>query len=115
MNHSYNFDYIGLLEAVTDLNIDVINSSTVVVSWNPPYTIDGVPILFYRVGNNDSHNETVLNPMAYYSFEPVQTESNFAITVIPVNKVGDGMATSQTLLITTSSVELETGKKHYKH
>ena len=86
---------IGLLDAVTDLSTDLINSSILYISWNPPYSLDGVAILNYNIKINNSLNVTIENTTDYYySIDPTQTETNVAVTVIPVNKAGKGIATS---------------------
>ena len=87
--------FTGPLDAVTDLSTDMINSSILYISWNPPYTLDGVKILYYHMKINNSLNVTIENATDYYySIEPTQTETNVAVTVIPVNKAGEGIATS---------------------
>ena len=82
---------------MTELHLNKVNASTLLISWNPPYTLDGVPILYYCVKVNNSLNITTDNTTSvnYYSLiEPAQTEINVAVTILPVNKVGEGMATS---------------------
>ena len=69
------------------------------ISWHPPYTLKGVPILFYHVQidpffNATVENTTVENTTLYIPFVLSQTEIIIAITVVPVNRVGDGKATS---------------------
>ena len=44
--HYYN---IGLLEAPTDVVVEADSRESVRVSWSPPFTLDGVPILHYSV------------------------------------------------------------------
>ena len=39
----------GLLESVSHLTVILINSSTVLISWSPPFTLEGIPILGYNV------------------------------------------------------------------
>lgn len=86
--------HIGALDAVTDLSTDLINSTILYISWNPPYSLDGVTIL-YHIKINNSLNVTIENTTDYYySIDPTQTETNVAVTVIPVNKAGKGIATS---------------------
>ena len=89
---------VGQLDAVTDLSTELINSSILYISWNPPYTLDGVKIIYYHIGINNSLNSlnvTIENSTDYYySIEPTKTETNVAVTVIPVNKAGKGIATS---------------------
>ena len=80
---------------MTDLSTDLINSSIFYFSWNPPYSLDGVTILYYDIKINNSLNVTIENTTDYYYYiDPTQTEINLAVTVIPVNKAGEGIATS---------------------
>ena len=39
----------GLLEAPLDVLVDVVSSESVNVSWSPPFTLGGIPILHYTV------------------------------------------------------------------
>ena len=39
----------GLLAAPTDVEYDIISVDNVAVSWRPPFTLKGVPILHYTV------------------------------------------------------------------
>lgn len=75
------------------------------ISWHPPYTLKGVPILFYRVKINPFLNTTVENTTLYIPFELSQTEITIAITVEPVNRVGEGKATSILTNLATSFME----------
>lgn len=101
----------GPLDAVLELNVNITNSSVLLITWNPPYTLVGVSILYYYVNikvNNNSLNVSVEDATVYYpiEIEPAQTELNISVTVVPVNKVGKGMATSKH---TTTSL-LDKGK-----
>ena len=40
---------VGLLEAPTGVTIEGISRENVNLSWSPPFTLDGVPILHYSV------------------------------------------------------------------
>ena len=40
---------IGLLDAPTDVTVERISRENMRVSWSPPFTLDGVPILDYSV------------------------------------------------------------------
>ena len=83
------------------------------ISWHPPYTLKGVPILFYHVKINPFLNATAENTTLYIPFELPQTEIIIAITVVPVNRVGEGKATSiLTNLATTLEFNDRTGIKH---
>ena len=53
--------HAGLLESVSNL-IVTINSTTVLISWSPPFTLEGVPILGYNVtitNTTSGENETM--------------------------------------------------------
>ena len=46
----YNyFSLTGPPGAVNDLTVVFINSTTVLISWCPPFTLEGIPILGYNV------------------------------------------------------------------
>ena len=96
---SYKCYYTGLLDAVAELQLNKVNASTLLISWNPPYTLEGVPILYYCIKVNSSLNIHTENTTSLYYYsvidiKPAQTEINVAVTILPVNKVGEGMATS---------------------
>ena len=105
---------IGHLEAVAELSAGLVsNTSTtsLLISWHPPYTLKGVPILFYHVQINPFLNATVENTTLYIPFEQSQVGTIIAVTVIPVNRVGEGKATSiLTNLATTLKFNDRTGK-----
>ena len=57
---------LGLLEAPMDVNVEGISLESVAVSWSPPVTLDGVPILQYSVyttsrGISEQFNTTETN------------------------------------------------------
>ena len=44
---------------------DIVSRDRVIVSWSPPYTLDGIPILYYTVniisqGEQINTNETLI-------------------------------------------------------
>ena len=88
----------GLLKSVRDLNATIINSTTVLISWSPPFTLEGVPILGYNVtiATYSGKNETIsvegdTGTTLCYSIEGhSDPESNFKITVVSVNVLGAG-------------------------
>ena len=41
--------FLGLLEAPTDVSVKTISAKSVMVSWSPPSTLAGIPILHYSV------------------------------------------------------------------
>ena len=85
----------GLLESVSNLTVVSINSTTVLISWSPPFTLEGVPILGYNVtitnttsGENDTMS--VDTTMLYYSIDHPDPDNNFTVTVVPINGAGPG-------------------------
>ena len=82
----------GLLESVNDLHSTAINSTTVLISWSPPFTLQGVPILGYNVTITNTisgENETMLveDTTLLYS---IDTNNNHTATVVPINEAGEG-------------------------
>ena len=83
-----------------------INSTTVLISWSPPFTLEGVPILGYNVtitettsGENEileSENTTKLNYT--FSIDDPDPDSNFTVTVIPIYKTDDHPETTNTFM-----------------
>ena len=91
----FNLFLVGLLESVSNLNVTLINSTTVLISWSPPFTLEGVPILGYNVtitNTTSGENETMLveDTTLLYSIDHPDPENNFTVTVVPINKVGAG-------------------------
>ena len=85
----------GLLESVSNIDVNRVNSTTVLISWSPPFTLEGVPILGYNVtitNTTSGENETMLveDTTLLYSIDHPDSENNFAVTVIPINEVGAG-------------------------
>ena len=87
--------YLGLLESVSNLTVTLINSTTVLISWSPPFTLEGVPILGYNVtitNTTSGENETMLveDTTLLYSIDHPDPKNNFTVTVVPINEVGAG-------------------------
>ena len=108
---------IGLLESVSNLTVTSINSTTVLISWSPPFTLERVPILGYNVTITNTtswKNETMLveDTALLYSIDHPDPENNFTVTVVPINEVGAGQpATSRPFLfslILSESVNIYT-------
>ena len=92
---------IDLLEPVSNLTVVSINSTTVLISWSPPFTLEGVPILGYNVtitntpsGENETMSVEGDTTMLYYSIDHPDTDNNFTVTVVPINGAGSGQASS---------------------
>ena len=94
----YHFAFTGLLEPVSNLTVDSINSTTVLISWSPPFTLEGVPILGYNVtitNTTSGENETMSvegdTTMLYYSIDHPDPDNSFTVTVVPINGGGPGI------------------------
>ena len=82
----------GLLESVSNLTVTLINSTTVLISWSPPFTLEGVPILGYNVtitNTTSGENEIiwVKDTTLLYSIDP---KNSFTVIVVPINEAGEG-------------------------
>ena len=78
----------GLLEAPTDVSIDV-GVENMTLSWSPPFTLDGVPILQYTVYIiSQSHTETLNTTETHITLERVTTCTHYQISAW--NEVGEG-------------------------
>ena len=81
-----------MLESVSDLHSAVINSTAVLITWKPPFTLEGVPILSYNVTISNTisgENETipVEDTTLLYS---IDTNNSHTATVVPINEAGKG-------------------------
>ena len=89
----YYTSHAGLLESVSNLTVVPINSTTVLISWSPPFTLEGVPILGYNVttsGENETMSVEGDTTMLYYSIDHPDPDNNFTVTVVPINGAGPG-------------------------
>ena len=83
-----------MLDPVTDITLSSINTTAVLISWSPPFTLEGVPILGYNVTiTNTVTGENVQNfstdvPSVQYS--PPQND-DYLITIVAINKAGSGL------------------------
>ena len=85
----------------------LINSTTVLISWSPPFTLEGVRILGYNVtitNTTSGENETVLveDTTLLYSIDHPDPENNFTVTVVPINEVGTGQPATRIFLFCES-------------
>ena len=81
----------GLLEAPTDVSVDQVSVESVTVSWSPPFTLDGVPILQYTVyvtskGRTEVWNTTEMQ----ITLERPHASTTYQISAW--NRVGEGNA-----------------------
>ena len=81
-----------------------INSTTILISWNPPDTLEGAPILSYNVtvGTNEPIIVKGNTNMLYHSIEHMKN-SLMTITVVPVNRGGAGNLSNFSYLPISSS------------
>ena len=110
--------FAGLSESVSNLTVIFINSTTVLISWSPPFTLEGVPILGYNVtitNTTSGENESMLlnstghsDPQTslLYSIDHPDPEYNFIVTVVPINKIGTGQPAVISLISGESNVLL---------
>ena len=75
--------HAGLLESVNNLDVIAINFTTIFISWSPPFTLEGVPILGYNVtitNTTSVENETMSvegdTTMLYYSIDHPDPDNN---------------------------------------
>ena len=87
----YFFFFPGLLNAVSDLNYDRINQQ---LSWVPPFTLSGVPILHYRININSDTNNFVNITNSTTLYLNGTPSGNYTATIRAVNAVGEGQAAS---------------------
>ncbi len=88
----------GLLDVVSDLKADCVNSTSIEVSFNPPSTLDGVPIRNYTIdiSSNDTgiiDSFTITGTMAVLT--KLNSCDNYNIVNIAVaawNDVGRGIS-----------------------
>lgn len=102
--------HAGLLKPVSSLNASyTTNESTIIitVSWTPPFTLIGVPILAYNVtimNTTGGNKETSLIENTNKNFFTClpNSDTNFTITVFAINEVGPGEPAKVTMLLTSS-------------
>lgn len=90
------------MEAVSNLAVhehDII-TGTAIISWDPPYTLQGVPILSYIIESSQCSSQITTTedtsvPIEYgldtYNLHPHKTI--LQVTVKPKNSAGEGKAT----------------------
>ena len=82
-----------MLKPVNDLIAILINSTTILISWGPPFTLEGVPILGYNVTFTNTisgENETILVEDTTLLYTVYQKYIKINVTVIPINEIGAG-------------------------
>ena len=84
--------YAGLPEAPLAVVVDVVSSESVNVSWSPPFTLHGVPILHYTVNvvSQGTLNEQINTTETHITLERPCTSTTYQIS--GWNEVGEGSA-----------------------
>ena len=81
-----------MLEAPTDVTVDVVDAESVNVSWSPPLTLDGVPILQYTVYIiSQGQTETVNTTKTHITLTRPCISTTYKISAW--NEVGEGTIT----------------------
>ena len=81
----------GLLDRVGELEWNLINGSSVNLSWTAPYTLDNVPITGYNINNNINTTNTTTSITLPAVTDPDVCNMT-TITVSAINDVGIGQA-----------------------
>ena len=84
----------GLLQAPTDISVETVGVDGIIVSWSPPFTLEGVPILHYSVyitsqGVSEQRNTTE----THITLERPCGSTTYQISAW--NEVGEGNATGK--------------------
>ena len=84
---------IGLLEAPSDVMFDIVSRDRVIVSWSPPFTLDGIPILYYIVNiiSQGVVTEQINTTETLITLERPCVSTTYQISAW--NDVGEGNAT----------------------
>ena len=84
-----DFPTVGLLDAPTDVNVDQVSVESVNVSWSPPSTLIGVPILMYTVYiTSQGYTETMNTTETSITLERPCASTTYGISAW--NEVGEG-------------------------
>ena len=81
------------------------NYNTLLISWSPPFTLEGVPILGYNVTITNTTSglelETENTTMLNYTFiiDHPDPDNNFTVTVVSINGAGPGDPASKIIRI----------------
>ena len=88
----------------------LINSTTVLISWTPPFTLEGVPILGYNVtitNTTSGENETMLVEDTTLLYTVYRKYIKITVIVIPINEIGAGEPADVTLEIPLPSTTMD--------
>lgn len=88
---------------MSDLRASYVSGFAVQVSWTPPQSLQGVPILGYNVTVTNANSGTIdqvytngsqVMPNIRISGGMLQACHDFVVTVVAINEVGSGNTTS---------------------
>ena len=73
-----------------------VNSTIFLISWSPPFTLEGVPIFNYYVTikTTDGESEQLYTEHSTLWYQPVQGTTYIMITVVAINQAGPGQLAS---------------------
>ena len=105
----------GLLEAPSDVMFDIVSRDRVIVSWSPPFTLDGIPILYYIVNiiSQGVVTEQINTTETLITLERPCVSTTYQISAW--NDVGEGNATisgKRTLLYILCTINCSCGQSH---
>ena len=105
----------GLLEAPSDVMFDIVSRDRVIVSWSPPFTLDGIPILYYIVNiiSQGVVTEQINTTETLITLERPCVSTTYQISTW--NDVGEGNATisgKRTLLYILCTINCSCGQSH---
>ena len=96
----FTYYYSGLLEPPTDHHVEQVTDESVKVSWSPPFTLSGVPILHYTVYiTSNGLTETLNTSQPQVTLDRPCSTTTYQISAW--NDVGEGNK--------SSSVKIERG------
>ena len=98
MHYLYNYLYStlssGYLAPPTEVRVEQVSVDTVNVSWSPPFTLEGVPILHYTVyiTSSTGFSEAVNTTQTEISLQRPCADTTYQVS--GWNEVGEGNTSS---------------------
>ena len=97
--------YLGPLSSVVDLSYSFIDSSTVNISWSPPFTLPGTDITGYNISATSNGTTTnYFTSNTYYELSLTDSPCNEIIITVSGYNGLDGENTTLTGIYLPSSV-----------
>ena len=99
MQCSYD-NYAGVLSRVNNLHASYEDNFSLGVSWDPPYSLQGVPILGYSVtvtvadSGEEVYNDTSNDARVRVPGATLRACHDYIVTVVANNEVGSGNSSS---------------------